>query len=444
MKRLSAEKSGVLVTGGAGFIGSHVVDRLIAAGHVPVIFDVRRSRYHDDVETVLGDVRDRDAVLRAVRGCDFVIHLAAAADVGEVAKDPVGAEQVNCRGTVNVLDAARAEGVERVVYASTIWVYSEVEEEEVDEDTLLPAPAHLYTATKLAGELYCRSYAQLFGLETTILRFGIPYGPRARAAAVVPTFADRALAGEPLAVAGGGTQARRFVYVEDLAEGVVRALAPAAGNRTFNLVSAQDVTIREVADTVRDVVGDVEILEVDGRAADFGGARVSGRRAAEVLHWHAQTPFAEGVRRYVAWRQEQLEAPDDATESQQPAARLAAVRGLVTSRAVMLLVVGAFAGALAAVFTRSGAFEDPSKFLSILLLCAIPAALVAGLTLNPKRGEAVLVVAALLCGSLITLQWDWSAPVVHFTSHHVALTVVLVLVAASALARVRRMQTAPP
>src|SRR5207247_6188368 len=114
-------------------------------------------------------------------------------------------------------------------------------------------PRHFYTATKLAGEMYVRSLSELFELEHTILRFGIPYGPRAREAAVLPTFVRRAHEGQPLTVAGGGGQSRRFVYVEDLAEGVARALAPAAAGRTYNLVSEEDVTVLQVAELVREL-----------------------------------------------------------------------------------------------------------------------------------------------------------------------------------------------
>src|SRR5205823_6666569 len=120
----------------------------------------------------------------------------------------------------------------RVIYGSTIWVYSDCPESDVDEDTRLAHPGHLYTATKLAGEMYCRSYAELYGVDYTILRFGIPYGPRARDATVVAVFVKKALAGEPLTVAGSGAQSRQFVYVRDLADGGARGRdAPARARR---------------------------------------------------------------------------------------------------------------------------------------------------------------------------------------------------------------------
>jgi UDP-glucose 4-epimerase len=299
----------VLVTGGSGFIGSHVVDRLAAAGLEPRIFDLRISPHHPgrQVDTFVGDLLDRDALREAVRGCDAVAHLGAMADADIVARQPCDAERVNSRGTLNVLEAAREAGVKRVIYASTIWVYSHADGEEVDEESALGLPGHLYTATKLAGEMYCRSYAELYGLDCTILRFGIPYGPRARPEAVVPTFVRKALAGEPLTIAGGGRQSRRFVYVEDLAEGVVRALAPEAANRVYNLVGDEDVTIAQVAKTVQRTCGDVPVVDTPARCADFAGIRVSGERAGHELGWRASTPFAAGVERYVDWHRSQNE-----------------------------------------------------------------------------------------------------------------------------------------
>ncbi len=297
----------VLVTGGAGFIGSHVVDKLRDHGHEPVIYDLRPSPWpeHQDVETVLGQVTDAAALAEALADCEAVAHLAAVADVNDVHADPHDAEQVNARGTAAVLEGARRAGVERVVYASTIWVYSDTEETVVSETTLLPPPAHLYTATKLAGELYCKSYQELYGINYTILRFGIPYGPRAREAAVIPAFVNKGFAGEPLTLSGDGMQSRRFVYVEDLAEGVVAGLGDIAQNRVYNLSSDEDVTIKQIAELVQKLVGNTEIIYGPARPGDLGSKIVLSDRAREELGWTAATPFEEGVRRYVGWRRDQ-------------------------------------------------------------------------------------------------------------------------------------------
>jgi UDP-glucose 4-epimerase len=297
----------VLVTGGSGFIGSHVVDKLRDAGHEPVIFDLRPSAHHDpgEVRTIVGDLFDRDSLRDAMDGCGAVIHLAASADVGIVAEQPEEAERVNARGTLAVLEAARSTGIRRVIYGSTIWAYSDSGNGNgsgvIDEDTLLGLPKHLYTASKVAGEMYCTSYAELYDVPCTILRFGIPYGPRARPSAVIPIFVRKALAGEALTIAGDGSQGRRFVYVEDLAGGVVKALDHASDNRVYNLASDTTVTIRELAETVQELVGDVDIVHTPGRNGDFDGAEISSGRAERELGWRASTPLREGVRRYMTW-----------------------------------------------------------------------------------------------------------------------------------------------
>ena len=303
----------VLVTGGSGFIGSHVVDKAVAAGHEALVFDTRPSPY--GAETILGDVTNFDEVAAAAAGCDAILHLAAMADVNEVAKAPVMTEAVNAQGTLAVLEAARVANIQRVVYASTIWVYGEQVEGIATEDSPLGIPRHFYTATKLAGEMYCHSYGELYGLEHTILRFGIPYGPRSRPTAVLAAFTAKALSGQPLTIAGDGTQSRRFVYVEDLAEGVVASLVPAAANRIYNLVGRENTSVRAIARAVRDVVGDVPIVHVEGRAGDLHGGNISGERAAQELGWEPTTTFVDGVRRYVDWVIESAETPRAAIAS---------------------------------------------------------------------------------------------------------------------------------
>ena len=302
----------VLVTGGGGFIGSHVVDRLLERGITPRIFDLSASPYHSplEVETFTGSITDAANLDLAMRDCDAVIHLAAVADVGHVLADPVLAEEVNTRGTLNVLEAACGAKVGRVVYGSTTWVYSDCAEQSVSEETPIPAPRHLYTATKLAGETYCAGYAELYDLEYTVLRFGIPYGPRARAAGVVAKFTDLAFEGKPLTIAGDGSTTRSFIYVEDLADGIVAALAPEAAGRTYNLSGDEVVTILEIAERVQENTDDCEIVHTPPRPGDFPGKEISNERALAELGWKADTSFREGVRRYVEWVRNTTRPPD--------------------------------------------------------------------------------------------------------------------------------------
>jgi UDP-glucose 4-epimerase len=297
----------ILVTGGSGFIGSHVVDKLRAKGVGVRVFEATMPTFRNDIEYYQGSILDLSALAFAMNGIDAVMHLAAIADVKDVYNDPHYSESINVRGTINVLEAARRAGVKRIVYGSTTWVYSEAASNDVDEMTPLHAPSHLYTATKLAGEYYCQSYSKLYGMGVTILRYGIPYGPRARDGAVIPIFVRKALNGEPLTIAGDGSQFRKFVYVEDLAEGNVLALQSVAKNKIYNLDGSQKITIKQIAETIKKVIGNVTIEYTPARPGDFGGKEVSSELAKKELGWEARTSFEEGVRRYVAWYKERDE-----------------------------------------------------------------------------------------------------------------------------------------
>ncbi len=291
----------VLVTGGSGFIGSHVVDRLMSYGIQVRIYDMVFPTFRKDVEYYQGSLLDLMALRMAMNGISAVFHLAAVADVKDVFNEPHYAESINVRGTINVLEAARLGKVPRVIYGSTTWVYSDAKENEVDEGTALHAPSHLYTATKLTGEYYCQSYAKLYGMESVIFRYGIPYGPRARSGAVVPIFVDKALRGEPITIAGDGSQFRRFVYVEDLAEGNALGLKPLAKNNIYNLDGSETITIKQIAETVKGLLGDVKIEYVPARPGDFGGKIVDSSKAKKELGWEPRVRFEEGVRRYIDW-----------------------------------------------------------------------------------------------------------------------------------------------
>jgi len=291
----------ILVTGGSGFIGSHVVDKLVDKGVNVRVYDGLMPNYRDDIEFYQGSILDITSLSFALNGIDAVMHLAAVANVKDVFERPHYSEEINVRGTINVLEAARKSNIQRVLFGSTIWVYSEAKEDMVDETTALNAPAHLYTATKLAGEYYCQAYSKLYGLDITILRYGIPYGPRARDEAVIPIFVRKALNGESLTVAGDGSQYRKFIYVEDLAEGNVAALQLIAKNKTYNLEGEQKISIKQIAETIQKIIGNVKIEYTPPRPGDFSGIEVSNQLAKKELGWKPKVAFEEGLRRYIEW-----------------------------------------------------------------------------------------------------------------------------------------------
>ncbi len=298
------------VTGGCGFIGSHVVDKLIDA-HVDVrVLDAVGRPHRDDVECVRVDILDQDMLNDATRGLDVVFHLAAVADVNNVVADPTGSVALNVLGTSRVLEAARTNGLRRVVLASTVWVYGAARGERVDETSCfdVSATGHVYTTTKLASEMLCHDYQTLWGVPFTVLRYGIPYGPRMRPSLVIPIFMRKALNGEAMTVAGDGSQHRKFVYVEDLAEAHVLALAPEAENQTYNIDGTEEVSILRIAETVHKLVGGKGIEFVPARAGDYGGKQVSSVKAAREIGWTPKVNFDTGMERTVAWFLEQERA----------------------------------------------------------------------------------------------------------------------------------------
>jgi UDP-glucose 4-epimerase len=298
----------VAVTGGCGFIGSHVVDQLVRAGHDVVVVDVARQWRNPAAEYRAVDLFDAAPLAAALAGAQAVFHLAGAADVNDVAADPAAAVRLNVEGTARVLDAARRGGVDRVLLASTVWVYGataglgeRTEAAPVD----LARTGHVYVATKLAAEMLVHSYREMYGQQFTILRYGIPYGPRMRGALVVARFVQAARDGQPITIAGTGEQQRNYVYVEDIADAHVRALAPAAAGATLALEGGEPVSVREIADTVCHLIQPVPVQHVPARAADYQGVAISGSLAKELLDWAPVTPFSTGVRRYLRWLDDQ-------------------------------------------------------------------------------------------------------------------------------------------
>jgi UDP-glucose 4-epimerase len=279
------------------------------AGHQVVVIDTVAHRPHPRAEYARVDILDLPRLSAAFEGSEVVFHLAAMADVDRIAKAPVQATRANVEGTTCVLEAARHCGASRTILASTVWVYQAACSPPGDADGELTEEApidldrgeHLYTSLKLADEMIMHSYRELYGRHFTILRYGIPYGPRMRDELVIARFVREALAGRPITIAGDGLQTRNYVYVEDLADAHVRALSPAAQDQTFALEGNTPVSVRRIADTVQALLGPVPVEHVPGRAADYAARPVSNAKAKRLLGWSPATPFEEGVRRYLDW-----------------------------------------------------------------------------------------------------------------------------------------------
>jgi UDP-glucose 4-epimerase len=299
----------VAVTGGSGFIGTHVVDALLDAGCSVRVLDPK-APHRADVEWVPVDVLDTDGLTVAVAGAEVIFHLAAIADVNDVIADPTLAIQVNTLGTARVLEAARRAEAGRVVLASTVWVYAATTDELVDEDSLFDpnTDRHLYVTSKVAAEMACRDYHTLYGRPYTVLRYGIPYGPRMRDNCVVAAFMKRCMRGEPLRIDGDGSQQRFFVYVEDLAQAHVKALDEVAINRTYNIEGAVPVSIKEIAESVTELIGSGDVEFGEPRPGDLKARTVSNARARDELGWQPTTSFVDGLARTYAWYQAQAAA----------------------------------------------------------------------------------------------------------------------------------------
>ncbi len=298
----------VVVTGGSGFIGSHVVDALIEDGHRVTVIDHRVRPHRDDVVFEDVDLMDLSSVLSATRGAEHVFHLAAVSNVNTAHKYPVYTTALNVMGTTHVLEAARINGVSRVHLASTVWVYNGIPNGKPADESVpfyLNGAGHIYTSSKIASELICHNYHQLYGVPITVLRYGIPYGPRMREELLIPVFLKKALQGEPLTISGKGSQFRKFMYVSDLAQAHLLVMGERAANETYNLEGVRPVTVLEVAEGIKRLVGDhVRIEFTPERPGDFGGKEVMGEKAKRELQWEPTVSFDDGLKMTVDWFRE--------------------------------------------------------------------------------------------------------------------------------------------
>jgi len=265
----------IAVTGAAGFLGSHVADTLVEAGHEVWAVDQRATGRHRTVEA---DLLDADAIAASFRGADAVCHLAAVGDVYLAADRPALAAAVNVTGTANVCEAALKEKVKRVVIASTWEVYGHPHYQPLDE-THPTDPDHPYNITKLAGEQLGRAYARLKGLDLVALRLGTAYGTRMRPNSVIQ---------------GSGEQGRQFTHASDIARAFEAALTRGSSGEAYNVVAERMISIRELAETVRRITP-TQVTYGPPRPGDVPSATVSSARAKADLGWSATMPFDRGL-----------------------------------------------------------------------------------------------------------------------------------------------------
>ncbi len=306
----------VLVTGGAGFIGSNLVHRLVTDGHeVRVLDDLSTGRATNldgvlpHVEFREADLRDEEAVAQALVGREVVFHLGALNSVPRSLRDPVATHEVNVTGTVNVLFAAHRAGARRVVFASSSSVYGDHEDPRDRED--LPfRPKAPYPVSKVAGELYCRTFTQNFGLETVSLRlfnvFGPRQNPKSEYAAVIPLFLQALRQGEPITVYGDGSQGRDFTYVDNVVHAhLLAATAAGASGEAINVATGRKRTLTELVTQLERILGvRAQVRQAPLRAGDRLSSEADIAKAERLLGYSAAVDFGEGLRRTVAWFQE--------------------------------------------------------------------------------------------------------------------------------------------
>jgi UDP-glucose 4-epimerase len=319
----------VLVTGGAGFIGSHLVDRLIADEHrVTVLDDFSSGRCENldaakrrgDLRVVEGSILDSAALDRAIEGCASVYHLAVQC-VRRSLGQPLENHEINATGTLRTLEAARRAGIERFIYCSSSEVYGNCGGARLSEETLC-APVTVYGAAKLAGEHYAKAYYQTYGLPVVVVRPFNAYGPReydqGDLAEVIPRFVIRLLNGLPPVIFGDGSNGRDFTYVTDTARGIAAAgSCNALFGSVVNLAFGRMITIRELAEAAARRCGRPDLAPVyhAPRPGDVIALQADTRRAREVLGFIAEIAFEDGLGRYVDWFRAQHNDPSALLES---------------------------------------------------------------------------------------------------------------------------------
>jgi nucleoside-diphosphate-sugar epimerase len=309
----------VLVTGGAGFIGSHLVERLLRENHEVRVLDNfstgRRENILElpDVEIVEGDMQSYERAHTAVRGCEVVFHQAALPSVPRSIQDPLTTNASNVTGTLNVLLSARDSGVRRVIFASSSSVYGANRTLPKSEDLAL-APISPYAVSKIAGEGYCRSFSEVYGLETVALRyfnvFGPRQDPRSQYSAVIPKFITAFLNGEQPTVYGDGKQTRDFTYVGNVVDGTVRAMqAGDIAGKTFNIACGEQISVNRLLGELKTLTGrDIAARYVDSRPGEVVHSHADISRAESELGYRPEIAFDEGLKLTIAHHEREQRA----------------------------------------------------------------------------------------------------------------------------------------
>ena len=302
-----------LVTGGAGFIGSNLTRALIGEGaHVVVLDDLStgfRSNLPDDVELVEGDVRDEEALTRAMRGSDVVFHLAASVGNARSIANPIRDAEINCIGTLRVLQAAHQFDVAKVVYSSSAAIFGELRALPIREDHPTE-PDSPYGASKLAGEKACLAFAKLYEMDVVCLRYFNVFGENQRFDAygnVIPIFVHRMLRAEPLTIYGDGSQTRDFVHVRDVVQANVKASRTPRISGAYNIGSGTAVTINHLATLVAGLSqAAVDIEHTAPRPGDVRHSRADITAARNAFGFEPRVDFEAGLGSYVAWVEAEL------------------------------------------------------------------------------------------------------------------------------------------
>jgi UDP-glucose 4-epimerase len=305
-----------LVTGGAGFIGSHLVDYLVAENRAVTVLDdmstgkranLSQAQSRGDVRIVQGSILDRRALEEAAAECDLVFHLAVQC-VRRSLREPLENHEVNATGTLNVLEVARRRRVRRFIYCSSSEVYGNSGDGRLDETTTVCKPVTVYGAAKLAGEHYALAYCQTYGLPTIIVRPFNAYGPREHTtgvlAEVIPRFVIRVLNGVAPVIFGTGENGRDFTYVTETARGIALAAdCDALIGRVVNIARGEMVTVRQVAEAITRLCGraDLALLFIEPRPGDVRALRADTHLARETLAFDAEIDIDQGLRRYIDW-----------------------------------------------------------------------------------------------------------------------------------------------